>query len=75
MNDKDIAAQQVLDTFAACDLTLEELVKARQMLACNDSEPSEINGKLICYEWEAESLIAGGVSPDRLIVIPREVPR
>lgn len=57
------------------EFTIDLIHKAKRMLDDNDREPSDFDGKLICYEWEAERLIAGGVKPDRLAIIPRRVPR
>jgi hypothetical protein len=56
------------------EITVDLIRKARQALDDNDYEPCGLDGKLLCYEWEAERLIAGGINPVGLVVIPTKIP-
>lgn len=53
-------------------ITLETVLKAKQILEENDAK--DWDGRLYCYEWEAEKLLAGGVNPRHLVIIPSELP-
>lgn len=55
-------------------LTLEAVQNAMRILEENDVAVKDWDGRYYCYEWEARRLLAGGVNPGCLVILPSKVP-